>query len=296
DCPQYSFRRPVDYCSGAFLFTPTGLFRSLGGFSPHFSPAYYEDTDYCLTVWQRGLRVIYEPEAVIRHYESASSGRNELAQPHMVANQAKFVEKWQDVLDRYYPPRQENVAVARISVASDNLRVLYIDDRIPHNHLGSGLPRSNYIVNQLVRMGHHVTCASFTFPLAGNEYLDVPRDVELFDGFSHRDQLLKEYVPHCDVVWISRPHNMESFLESATGILASTKCKVVYDAEAIFAERDQLKAKVSREYSKGLATIDANHEFALAAAADIVVVVSERDRQTMLAAGIKDVYVIGFQI
>jgi hypothetical protein len=51
DRPQYSFRRPVDYCSGAFLFTPTRLFHSLGGFSPHFSPAYYEDTDYCLTVW-----------------------------------------------------------------------------------------------------------------------------------------------------------------------------------------------------------------------------------------------------
>jgi GT2 family glycosyltransferase len=30
----------------------------LGGFSRHFSPAYYEDADYCLTVWQKGLRVI----------------------------------------------------------------------------------------------------------------------------------------------------------------------------------------------------------------------------------------------
>ena len=44
--------------SGAFLFTPTRFFHSLGGFSRHFSPAYYEDTDYCLTVWQKGLRVI----------------------------------------------------------------------------------------------------------------------------------------------------------------------------------------------------------------------------------------------
>lgn len=296
DRPRYSFRRPVDYCSGAFLLTPTRLFRSLGGFSPQFSPAYYEDADYCLAVLQKGFRVIYEPEAVIRHYESASSGGNELARPQMVANQAKFVQKWKDVLARHYPPKLENVAAARISVVSDNLRILYIDDRIPHNHLGSGLPRSNSIVNQLVRMGHHVTCASFTVPLADNEYLDVPREVELFDGLRHRNQLLNECVPQCDIVWISRPHNMQTFLESASGMNASAKRKIVYDAEAIFAERDKLKAKVSRKLAQASALADTSEEFALAAAAGMVVVVCEKDRQTMLAAGIKEVHVIGHQI
>ena len=69
----------MDYCSGAFLFTPTELFRSLGGFSADFAPAYYEDADYCMTLWQNGLRVVYEPHAVIRHYESASSGGNDAA-------------------------------------------------------------------------------------------------------------------------------------------------------------------------------------------------------------------------
>ena len=294
--PQYSFRRPVDYCSGAFLFTPTRLFLALGGFSPHFYPAYYEDADYCLTVWQNGLRVIYEPEAVIRHYESASSGGNDLARTQMATNQSKFVEKWHEVLTRHYPPVPENIPAARISVASDRLRILYIDDRIPHNHLGSGLPRSNYILSQLVRMGHQVACASFTFPLEDNEYSDVPREVELFDGFGNRDQLLQEYAPHCDVIWISRPHNMRSFLESAAGGLASRKYKIVYDAEAIFAEREQLKAKIVGEPARAQVAADASHELALAAVADIVVVVSEKDRQTMLAAGIKDVCVLGFQI
>ena len=296
DRPQYSFRRPVDYCSGAFLFTPTRLFHSLGGFSPHFSPAYYEDTDYCLTVWQKGLRVIYEPEAVIRHYESASSGGNDLARTQMATNQSKFVEKWRDVLARHYPPGLESITFARISVASKQLRILYIDDRIPHKHLGSGLPRSNYIVSQLARLGHHVTCASFTSALAGNEYLDVPREVELFDGLSHRDQLLKKYVPHCDIVWISRPHNMQAFFQSADGSAASAKCKIVYDAEAIFAEREQLKARISGEHSTAQSAASLSQELALAVAADIVIVVSEKDRQTILAAGIKDVYVIGHQI
>ena len=73
----------MDYCSAALLFTPAQLFQRLGGFSAEFFPAYYEDTDYCTAVWSSGRRVVYEPLAVIRHYESASSGDNEAAKPLM---------------------------------------------------------------------------------------------------------------------------------------------------------------------------------------------------------------------
>ena len=46
--PEFMFRRDVDYCSGAFLLTPTALFRRLGGFDERYAPAYYEETDYCV--------------------------------------------------------------------------------------------------------------------------------------------------------------------------------------------------------------------------------------------------------
>ena len=48
------FRRDVDYCSGAFLLTPTALFRRLGGFDERYAPAYYEETDYCVRLWKAG--------------------------------------------------------------------------------------------------------------------------------------------------------------------------------------------------------------------------------------------------
>ena len=35
---EYSFRRPVDYCSGVFLVTPRRLFESLGGFDQRYAP------------------------------------------------------------------------------------------------------------------------------------------------------------------------------------------------------------------------------------------------------------------
>jgi hypothetical protein len=38
--PMYSFRRDVDYCSGAFLLTPRRVWEDLGGFDHAFEPAY----------------------------------------------------------------------------------------------------------------------------------------------------------------------------------------------------------------------------------------------------------------
>ena len=49
-------------------------------------------------VWEAGYSVLYEPTAVIRHYESASSEGNEAAKPAMAVNQQKFREKWNDQL------------------------------------------------------------------------------------------------------------------------------------------------------------------------------------------------------
>jgi hypothetical protein len=80
---------------------------------------------------------------------------------------------------------------------------------------------------------------------------------------------------------------MQAFFQSADGSAASAKCKIVYDAEAIFAEREQLKARISGEHSTAQSAASLSQELALAVAADIVIVVSEKDRQTILAAGIE---------
>ena len=71
--PMYMFRRDVDYCSGAFLLTRRSTWEELGGFDERFKPAYYEETDYCSRLWERNLRVVYEPNSVLLHYEFASS-------------------------------------------------------------------------------------------------------------------------------------------------------------------------------------------------------------------------------
>jgi len=72
--PLFNHVRQVDYVSGAFLATPRSLFAEFGGFDPDFAPGYYEDTDYCFRLRERGYAVYCQPEAVVVHLEGATAG------------------------------------------------------------------------------------------------------------------------------------------------------------------------------------------------------------------------------
>jgi len=295
DKPEYNFRRPVDYCSGAFLLTPKNLFMEVGGFSAEFSPAYYEDADYCMTLWHNGWKVIYEPRAAIKHYESASSGGNALATPLMAKHQVIFRDKWQEALANHYPPEPRNVLAARISVQSTGLRIVYIDDRIPHRELGAGFPRSNRIVNCLAALGHNVICSTFTFPLTKDGKDDIAQEVELHDGFRFRDKLIRDYFPVADIVWISRPHNLKILRDNYPKILEDRKFRLVYDAEAIASYRNEAKARLFGAGSDNAGQCEPGtlaEELELARTADAVTVVSAAERQAMLAGGVQSAHLL----
>jgi GT2 family glycosyltransferase len=57
--------------TGACLMTPREVFERVGGLSTSF-PVNYNDVDYCLKVRQGGGRVVYDPDLVMRHFESSS--------------------------------------------------------------------------------------------------------------------------------------------------------------------------------------------------------------------------------
>ena len=100
DAPLYRHVRAVDYCSGALLATPRDLFLSLGGFDPRYRPAYYEDSDYCLSVGAEGLKVYYQPESTIVHTEGATSGTDPSAgaKRYQARNRTEFLRKWRTEL------------------------------------------------------------------------------------------------------------------------------------------------------------------------------------------------------
>ena len=57
--------------TGACLMTERELFMQVGGLSTQF-PLNFNDVDYCLKLWSIGQRVVYDPDTVLHHYESAS--------------------------------------------------------------------------------------------------------------------------------------------------------------------------------------------------------------------------------
>jgi GT2 family glycosyltransferase len=94
----FMHRRDVPYCSGAFLMTPRRLFVEENGFDPVFTPAYFEDVDYCLRLWQKGLRVIFNPGSIVLHHENASSRHKRFLYPVVMRNLSVLRSRYADRL------------------------------------------------------------------------------------------------------------------------------------------------------------------------------------------------------
>jgi GT2 family glycosyltransferase len=83
---------PADFevVTGACLLTPQELFLELGGFDEAFWNG-NEDVDYCLRVRARGLRVVYEPRAMLYHYEPHAGIQRKRRMSH---NLKTLGERW----------------------------------------------------------------------------------------------------------------------------------------------------------------------------------------------------------
>ncbi len=76
--------------TGACLMTRREAFEQAGGLTPTL-PVNYNDMDYCLKLRSQGLRVVYDPDTVLYHFESSS--------------RSSEVEDWEKdlLVDRWLP-------------------------------------------------------------------------------------------------------------------------------------------------------------------------------------------------
>jgi len=295
--PEFNFKRVVDYCSGAFLLTKTNLFKKYGGFDSRFEQAYYEETDYCLWLQEQGMEVIYDHKAVIRHFEFGSSLSQEAINLHR-KNQNTFFKKHKTKLSRQFAPNFSNISNARFSASNQaKKKILYIDDRVPHINLGSGFPRSNTIIHCIQDLGYQLSIFPLNYPYEDN-WDEVYRDIDPFIevikdlGINGFKQFIKSRENYYDIIWISRPHNIESVRKLIK--IYTSNIKIIYDAESIFTDRE-----IERKHLKGFITNKKKvhtlyqKEIRISEIADTTIAVCKTDAEKFKNFGATNVHILG---
>lgn len=182
--------------------------------------------------------------------------------------------------------------------SNERMRILVIDDRVPYAELGRGYPRAKELLSTLRDAGAEVVFYPLQTPF-DEAPLDagVPGVTVLYGrGREYLAQTLEALLPTIDVVWVSRPHNMKIFRD-LVDLRARRSWALVYDAEAIFAERDIARAALQGS------PLDDSHrqhliesEVSLAVGSDAVSSVSFADAQTFRRYTPAPVTVVSFSI
>ena len=293
------FQRDVDYCSGAFLLTPAALWRQMGGFDERFAPAYYEETDYCVRLWEGGYRVVYDPEAAILHYEFGSSTALGDALRLQAANHAIFVAQHGHWLAGQFPVSPLNVLPAR-TARGTRRRILVLEDRVPKVELGTGYPRANRLLHELMDAGADVTF----FPMF-RHYETWPSIRAALDKrievlWRAAAPQLRDYLMarrgHFDAVLVCRPQNMRALMDAIgpERSLLLGSATLLYDAEALFAAREIQRRKAAGEEFTDL---DRHRmiaeEVSLTRMASTVISVSPAEQSVLEDYGAKEVHLLG---
>ncbi|RCW46452.1 glycosyltransferase [Paenibacillus prosopidis] len=296
--PEYSYTREVDYCSGACLLVNKELFMQAGMFDEQYMPAYYEETDLCMKLRSMGYKVMYDPSAIIIHYEFGSSESDSEPIKMQIRNREKFVGKWKEHLSAYYSHLTGNSLLTREHGSAKKLRLLFVEDRIPNPELGSGFPRSYKLLELLSEY-----CQVTLFPLQIPQKREQPytrllqrKGIEvLFNTKEEKLDFRQFFISrkhYYHAVWISRPHNMMEIIFAIRMI--DRNIKVIYDAEALFSFREILKLELQ---GNTLTKEDKNEliqkELDMIGRADEIVTVSENEKALLNQYGIDRVNVLG---
>jgi GT2 family glycosyltransferase len=97
---DHEMEKKVDWLLGSFMFIRAEAMKQIGGFDKRYF-LYFEDTDLCREMQDKGWQVVYYPEAKIIHNHIRQSAEakwwkfffNSLARAH-ISSWLKYIKKW----------------------------------------------------------------------------------------------------------------------------------------------------------------------------------------------------------
>ncbi len=114
----------TDWLSGGSCVIRKNLFLKLGGFDPIYAPFYFEDLDLGIRVARSGLKMIWEPTAIVEHRHEQTMSR----QPKHLLNYIKE-RNHLIVTRRYLPPEMklfhQFTLLGRVLSGPNYLKIIY---------------------------------------------------------------------------------------------------------------------------------------------------------------------------
>ncbi len=275
DKPAYNYLREVDYCSGACLMLKRDFWNELGGFDEAFAPAYYEDTDLAFRVRQKSRRVIYQPHAVVVHFEGQSSGTDTSkgVKQYQVVNQKTFFERWRTVLAKHRvnglsPDLERDRYVTR--------RVLVIDACMLTPDHDAGSLRMFELLGIMRGMGCKVTFVAdnleYRQPYVqqiqamGVEVLHHPYQTSI-------RRLIEQDAVHYDVIMLCRASVAAQYVDLVKA--KAPRAKLVFDTVDLHYLRMERQAELANDTALRLAAANMRkQELDIIAKSDLTLVVS----------------------
>ena len=291
--PRYNYTREADYCSAAALLVRADLFRTLGGFSERYLPAYYEDTDLCFAIRSLGYRVIYEPRSVVVHHEGVTSGKDTSAgmKRFQPVNESKFSQAWSLALREHFANDPARVPFAARRIRHDRT-VLVVDSYVPLYDKESGS-------NRLLRILKVMRAAGYQVIFLPDNYAGLqPYTTELqalgievlycTENGRPMEEALGEVLPILDVAWVCRP---ELFMKYRPLIQVNRATKFVYDTIDLHFVRKKHERDVLGGAPDQWRETQAL-ELQAARSADVTVTVTEGEKAVLESHGIRNVYCV----
>lgn len=226
--PEINYVVKVDYCSDcSLLFKKLDDNGNLNLFDEQFSPASFEEKDFCFDLkYLQKKEIYYTPFSEVVHYNRKTYNSSKNIELYKT-NSKKFKTKWDKQLQEIKATSIEN----RIQEKYNNKSIVFFNGIIPEFDKDSGSNRLKEIITSYIELNYHVSLIC-QFVYKDNNYItsyqkmgvNVFYEHKMFSGFKKylTDQKLKP-----TIAWFYGPKQFMAFYKTAKRLIP--KAKLIYD-------------------------------------------------------------------